>query len=251
MFSAHLWQSLPELILSLWPHMKPCLENLSQCDMFKNYDILEWLFPNQGYIPLQGKVSLLQEVSESLEAPLQLLLIFYHTIRGMECCFKSTVDHSDRRKKLQISLRRWACDVNGLSGTDPDIDWESMTQDREYSKSDRLKTCSGKQCGMVDSVVHYQAQPGIWLTPNRSVHLQEERIVKMYYCITKGQLKLEPDHTGIEKATVAPCQNIQMKVWPFEKSISMLVKWNINGLKKADIRSTREWFLLLVGNGIE
>lgn len=52
--------------------------------MFKNSDILEWLVPKQGYIPLQGQVSLFQELSEALEAPLQLLLIFYHTIRGVK-----------------------------------------------------------------------------------------------------------------------------------------------------------------------
>lgn len=80
MVSVHLWQSLQEWILSLWPHMKPCLENISQCfttgDMFKNSDILEWLVPKEDYIPLQGQVSLLQEVSEPLKAPLQPLLIF-------------------------------------------------------------------------------------------------------------------------------------------------------------------------------
>lgn len=86
MLFVHFWQSLQEWILSLWPHMKPCLENISQCfttgDMFKNSDILEWLVPKQDFIPLQGQVSLLKDVSEALKAPLQPLLIFYHAVRG-------------------------------------------------------------------------------------------------------------------------------------------------------------------------
>lgn len=70
---------------SLTPH-ETMLENISQCfttgDMFKNSDILEWLVPKQDYIPLQRQVSLLQEASEALKAPLQPLLIFYHAVRG-------------------------------------------------------------------------------------------------------------------------------------------------------------------------